>query len=79
MRAIRYKVERELTGATNMGLSQSAMRAIRYKASHSMKEVEKWIQSSQSAMRAIRYKVDVIYPFNQEGEKVAIRYACNKI
>ena len=60
-------------------MSQSAMRAIRYKASYPL-NIGMRNKTSQSAMRAIRYKGAAGVDGNfKVTEKVAIRYACNKI
>ncbi len=55
------------------------MRAIRYKEAMNMRGCIVQLKS-QSAMRAIRYKDNFLkWAEKTFGNKVAIRYACNKI
>ena len=56
-------------------MSQSAMRAIRYGVRRYRFRRKK--AASQSAMRAIRYGVTFSGGSQSDGNKVAIRYACN--
>ncbi len=54
------------------------MRAIRYNLAKRMSDVFD-TSKSQSAMRAIRYNLEGSQWKLYNKEKVAIRYACNKI